>query len=116
MSISEADLAAIADAIKVWGKTPGNVPEYVEFEVDRVVDAATALVTNYAPDAPGGVIREAIVRLSGWLLETPHASLASQKVGQVGYEYAPGQTGGLRHSGAMSLLSPWKVRRAGIIG
>ena len=30
-------------------------------------------------------------------------------------QYAVGQTGALRHSGAMSLLSPWKLRRAGAV-
>ena len=78
--------------------------------------AMTALVNRYAPDAPEAVRDEAALRVAGYLNEQPGAAVTSESVGDVATRYAAGNVSALRHSGAMALLSPWKVRRAGVIG
>ena len=82
----------------------------------HVLAAAWALVERYAPDAPTSVHREAVIRCSGWLVQQPAAAVRSEAEGDVSTGFAPAMSGALRHSGAMGLLSPWKVRRAGAIG
>ena len=81
----------------------------------RLLAVATALVERFAPDAPEAIQNEAAIRVCGWLAHTAPGSIAQVTTGPRTTEYAVGQKGALRHSGAMSLLSPWKVRRAGAI-
>ena len=81
----------------------------------RLLAVATELVNRYAPDAPGPMANEAVIRSAGWLAEQPAASIRSETVGEITTTYAPTLTSALRYSGAMALLSPWKVRRAGAI-
>ena len=81
----------------------------------RLLAVATALVTRYAPDAPGAISNEAAIRCAGWLAEQPAAAITSETEGDVRTSYAPTMQSALRHSGGMALLSPWKVRRAGSI-
>ena len=71
------------------------------------IKTARELVKQYAPNAPGCVRDEAIIRTVGYLVDR-WASRDSVD----GQSQAPGQISALRHSGAMALLSPWKVRRA----
>ena len=82
----------------------------------RAVETAAELCCRFAPDAPDTVMREAIARCAGWLADAPSENLTAERVGELHAEYAAGQIGALRHSGAMSVLSPWKARRAGAIG
>ena len=81
----------------------------------RLGATAAALVERYAPDAPDAIKCEAVIRCAGWLLEAPAAGVRRSSVGPVDTAYSPAMTGALRSSGAMSSLSPWKVRRAGAI-
>lgn len=81
----------------------------------RLLPVATALVERSAPDAPGAVQDEAVIRCAGWLAEQPAASRLSGQTGDISASYTVGSLSALRHSGAGALLSPWKVRRAGAI-
>ena len=81
----------------------------------RLRPVAVAMVERYAPGAPAAIQDEATIRAAGWLADTPAASLQSEQYGDVSVTWATGQLSALRHSGAMALLSPWKVRRAGAI-
>lgn len=81
----------------------------------HILAAAWALVARFAPAAPEAVHREATIRTAGYLREQPAAAIRSESVGDISTSYVPAHTGALRHSGAMALLSPWKVRRAGAI-
>ena len=81
----------------------------------RLLAVATELVTRYAPDAPDAVAIEAAIRTTGWLAEQPSAAITSETEGDIRTSYAPTMLSALRHSGAMALLSPWKVRRGGAI-
>ena len=102
---SAAALACLAAAIGVTD----------EDTLDRLGAAAAALVERYAPDAPSEIKNEATIRCAGWLAQHPAASVRSESVGDIRTSFAPTHLSALRHSGAMALLSPWKVRRAGAI-
>ena len=81
----------------------------------RLLAVATELVNRYAPDAPDAIAKEGVIRAGGWLSEQPAASITGESEGDVRTSYAPSMQSALRHSGAMALLSPWKVRRGGAI-
>ena len=82
----------------------------------RLLAVATALIEQYGANAPEAVENEAALRVAGYLHGQPKASIRAESVGSVSAEYAPSRQSALRHSGAMALLSPFKVRRAGAIG
>ena len=82
----------------------------------RLGSTAGALVERYAPDAPQAIKNEAVIRAAGYLREQPAAAARSESTGDISTVFAATHTSALRHSGAMALLSPWKVRRAGTIG
>ena len=81
----------------------------------RLLAVATALVERYALEAPDAISNEAVIRTAGWLAEQLSAAITSETEGDIRTSYAPTMQSALRHSGAMSLLSPWKIRRAGAI-
>ena len=81
----------------------------------RLLAVATELATRYAPAAPTAIANEAVIRTAGWLAEQPSASITSETEGDIRTSYAVTMLSALRHSGAMALLSPWKVRRGGAI-
>ena len=81
-------------------------------------DTAAAVVNRYAPDAPPRSAEEAVLRTATYLSDaTP--TIRREAVGPLSVDYAIGRGGGdsymaaFRNSGAMSLLNPFKVRRAG---
>ena len=82
----------------------------------RLLPVAVALVERYAPDAPVPVQNEAAIRCAGWLIEAPAGPFQSEATGDVrsGFDGSRALSA-LRHSGAMGLLTPWKVRRAGAV-
>ena len=78
------------------------------------VETAAELACRYAPSAPDAVMREAVRRCADWMLGKDTV-FTEVSIGERSQAYAPGQWSALRHSGAMAILSPWKVRRAGAI-
>ena len=100
-ALTAAELAAVLD---------------VEEDVaSRLLSVTVELVERFAPDAPLSVRSEAIIRCSGWLYESPASGARMERTGEIATSFMPAATGALRASGAMSLLSPWKVRRAGVL-
>ena len=82
----------------------------------RLHPVAVALVERFAPDAPEAVQDEAAIRCAGWLAESPAGAIRGEVTGDIRTSYDGARSmGALRHSGAMGILSPWKVRRAGAI-
>ncbi len=83
---------------------------------DRLGCASAALVERYASGAPQPIRNEAVIRCAGYLAQSsPSQSQVSEETGN--WKRSNTRTGlsALRHSGAMAILSPWKVRRAGRI-
>ena len=81
----------------------------------RLLAVTTELVDRYAASAPDAIHNEAIIRCSGWLLSTPSTGARTESVGDISTSFSPMMTGALRASGAMALLTNWKVRRGGAI-
>ena len=79
----------------------------------RLGPVVSELVERYASGAPAAVKSEAVIRASGWL-HGNKPGLRKVGVSNIDVEFSGGQSA-LRHSGAMALVSPWKVRRAGKI-
>ena len=84
--------------------------------LDRLGSTAAALIERHAATAPQPIKNEAAIRCAGWLAQQPMAAVRSEGTGDIRTSFAPTHTSALRHSGAMALLSPWKIRRAGAIG
>ena len=82
---------------------------------ERLLPVAVEMVERYAPGAPAAIQNEAAIRAAGYLAEMPAAGVRSEAVADVSTSYAASHVSALRHSGAMALLSPYKVRRAGSI-
>ena len=81
----------------------------------RLGATAAALVERYAPDAPDPIKCEAVIRCAGWLRSAPSSGIRQRTVGPISTDYTPSMQSALRHSGAIALLTPFKVRRAGVI-
>ena len=81
----------------------------------RLGETAAALVERHAPGAPQAIRNEAVIRCAGWLREAPSYGARSESEGDIRTGYTPSATGALRASGAMGLLSQWKIRRAGVL-
>ena len=80
----------------------------------RLLASCTARVERYAPGAPESVQNESVVRFAGWL-SNKVPGVMGEELGPRKVEYEAVGAGAFRRSGAMSLLSSWKVRTAGVI-
>lgn len=73
-------------------------------EVTRLLNYGIAAVSRFLgdayEDAPEAVVNEAVIRLAGYLYDMPDAGRG------VGFAEP------LRNSGALSIIAPYKVRRA----
>ena len=105
LTIATAELAAALDL-------DATADEVI---VRRIGATAAALVERFAPDAPDPIRSEAVIRCAGWLLDAPSAGIKRDSVGPLDQSFSPLMTGALRASGAMGILTAWKVRRAGAI-
>ena len=82
---------------------------------ERLLSVASALVNDYCDTCPDAVANESVLRVCGWLFQTPMGSIKSEAAGPLRITYNSEQKNALKHSGAESLLSGWKVRRAMVI-
>ena len=110
--------AKIAEAVS-WIKSV--CPDERRLRVERVGAVSAELVERYlaGSECPQTIKNEAVIRCAGWLLDRPSDGRTSEvaDVGpiKVDRSYQVGQLSALRHSGSLALLSPFKIRRAGVI-
>ena len=83
---------------------------------EEVLNAANAMVDQYAPRAPAALRREAIIRFAGYLVESDFGGIEREEIGPRAVAYPTNHASMFRNSGAAALLSRWRVRRAGTIG
>ena len=110
-------------ALSPWPTTPAAIQAATtalatacgcsEDVAGRLGPVVAELVERYSSGAPAAVKSEAVIRAAGWL-HGNKPGLRKVGISNVDIEYSGGQSA-LRHSGAMSLLSSWKIRRAGKI-
>ena len=96
-------LQKVAAAIRVTadGQDP---PEPVRTTLSNQIAVALALTDRYANKAPEEVKLESAIRVCGYLFDAPTAPEGRR------------WSSAFRNSGAAGLLSPWRVRRLGIVG
>ena len=95
---------------------PGFAYDATDAAVQRLGATVSAHVERFAADAPQPIKDEAVIRASAWLFDTKGA-VRIDGVAALNLSPAPTTSAPwFRHSGAMALLSPFKIRRAGVIG
>ena len=93
----------------------GNFGDGDQVVAQRLRDVCHETITRYVnnDDLPDVMLNESIIRLAGWLNESPANSISRLRMGpDVEMHHAKSHNAALRHCGAMSLLSPYKRRRA----
>lgn len=87
----------------------------IDLDLQRVAAGVSARIEEYSPNADQAARDEALVRAIAWLRDTSGAA-RERGVGPLSIEPAPVNSASwFLHSGAASLLTRWKVRRAGAI-
>ena len=81
----------------------------------RLLPVAAQIVEDYAVNAPTVLQDAAVVRYVGYLGKTAGGAITSKTVGPVSVTYQANDSAMFRNSGAESLLTRYKVRRAGKI-
>ena len=81
----------------------------------RMLPVATQIVEDYAVNAPTVLQDAAVVRYVGYLGKTAGGAITSKTVGPVSQTFQSNDAAMFRNSGAESLLTRYKVRRAGKI-
>ena len=84
-----------------------------ETRATAILEAVTALVERYAPNAPTPIKDESTIRAAGWLAQAPSGGQRREGTGDIDTAWSPTMTGCMSASGAKGLLAPWRVRRAG---
>ncbi|MDE0378662.1 MAG: head-tail connector protein [Rhodospirillales bacterium] len=96
MAVTAPPLATIKTALRVDENDDDD-------RLTQIAAAAAERANRQAPDAPEHIAREAMLRYIGWLYEGPSHD--------AGFDVS----GAWRKCGAKGMLSPWTVRRAGIL-
>ena len=109
--------AAVSHAAAVSTLKDSIDPGLSNDAVARLGAAAAARVEKYAEDAPQAVKDEAVIRFAGYMNETGKrqgfGSLRADSVDTISIKLdhtINPASGAFRRSGAMSLLSPWRMR------
>ena len=117
-----ADAATIAAVVAgIQGVMLGNVDNVTDERRTQVATVACEAVESYAPMAPEATKLEAATQMAGYLLGTGanlHRRNMTDPSGTALEVEHDGQAtrNAFRYSRASSLLSPFKRRRAGLIG
>ena len=123
MALTEPELAAMTDTVaaRIAGTVLGKeVLRGGSVEVE-IAGAAVIFCCDVAPDAPEAILREASIRLAGWLFgNRPHVSEheftdPSGSTTKLRFNNSAATANGFRSSGASALLSRYVKRRAGTI-
>ena len=87
----------------------------------RLGEAASALICRYDnsdddESTPQAILDEAALRVAAWLLDpSTKVNIRSVDTGAVKLDYLS-KRNALRSSGAMDLLSAWRMHGAGVVG
>lgn len=81
----------------------------------QLLATASALVEREAPNAPEAIQNAAVIRFAGYLSQSDFGTIRMEEIGPRRVEYITNHAAMFRNCGAKALLSPWKIRRAGLI-
>ncbi len=134
---SPSQLRAALDDLRVCLRLGESGADYGRYDaldrkLQRMATAVSARVEKYAPGAPQAARSEAVIRGVAFLLDTQGSERqfqpdrnADERVlnpreseGFAATDWQPGEavsSGWFRRSGAMSMLSPWRVYGVGLV-
>ena len=82
----------------------------------QLLAVATAMVEDYAPNAPEALQNEAVVRFAGYLAQSDFGTIRREEIGGArSVEYTQNHAAAFRNSGAEMLLTRHRMRRAGAV-
>ena len=124
MALTEPQLAEMTSAVaaRITGAILGREASSAIATEIEIAGAAVIFCCQVAPDAPEAILREAAIRLAGWLYgNRPHVSEhehtdPSGTTIKLRFNNTAATANGWRASGASALLSRYVVRRGGVIG
>ena len=124
MALTEPQLATITAKVasRITGTVLGREASSSSAVEVEIAGAAVVFCCQVAPNAPEAILREAAIRLAGWLYgNRPHVSehtIKDQSGTEISLRFnnSAATANGFRSSGASALLSRYVVRRAGVIG
>ena len=120
MALTPEELAALVTTVaeRITGTVLGRESAAADVQND-IAAAAVETCNGLAPGAPESILREASIRLAGWMYGArPHLAQESFR-DPSGTEFSStfnnraATSNGLRASGAGAMLSRYVVRRAG---
>ncbi len=106
--------SALADATATLKAAIANSKED-DAPIQRVGSVAAERVEREASDAPQAIKDESVIRFAGYLFASDFGGILREELGPQRIEYVTNHSAAFRNSGAAGLLSPWKIRRAGVI-
>ena len=120
VTLTEAELSeALVGNMARVGVLMSEASALADLDAARLLPVVVELVDHYAPNAPAEIANEAAIRCAGYLAQHPADARQSESYNILGVQFetshATGAVSSLRASGAMALLTPYKVRRAGKI-
>ena len=123
MALTEAQLASITAKVRdrIAGTVLGKEVLRGGSVETEIAGAAVLFCCGVAPDAPEAILREASIRLAGWLFgNRPHVSEheftdPSGSTIKMRFNNTAATANGFRSSGASALLSRYMKRRGGVI-
>ena len=124
MALTEPELATLTSTVaaRITGTVLGREASSTSAVEMEIAGAAVIFCCQVAPDAPEAILREAAIRLGGWLYgNRPHVS-EHEHIDPSGtsiklrFNNSAATANGFRSSGASALLSRFIKRRAGVIG
>ena len=124
MALTEAQLATVTSRVaeRITGTVLGREASRTSTVEIEIAGSAVAFCYDIAPDAPEAILREASIRLAGWLYgNRPHVSEhehtdPSGTTIKLRFNNSAATANGWRASGASALLARYVVRRAGVVG
>ena len=124
MALTDAQLATVTNrvAARITGTVLGREASSAGSTEVEIAGAAVLFCYQVAPDAPEAILREASIRLAGWLYgNRPHVSEheitdPSGTTTKLRFNNSAATANGWRASGAAALLSRFITRRGGVIG
>ena len=124
MALTEPQLGAMTSTVaaRITGTVLGREASRASTVEIEIAGAAVIFCCQVAPDAPEAILREAAIRLAGWLYgNRPH--VAEHEITdpsgtsiKLRFNNSAATANGWRASGASALLSRYIVRRGGVIG
>ena len=108
------ETARAAAVARLQGAVAGRAAESDE-DASALGELAAARVEREAPGAPQSIRDEAVIRYAGYMAGSDYGSIRKETIGPRDTEYVVNHANAWRNSGTAGLLSPWKVRRAGVI-